>query len=300
MKIKRIDTILEKGSGTINEDSLHAGDDIFGVFDGATSLDKAKFENHLTGGCIASSTACRIFSKNGYSLEQLARNANCAIREAMLSHGVKWHQRDKLWSTSAAVARIKKVFENENFFHGGPALLEWIQTGDSFILLIFKDQSYKVLGKTDDHDYETLSMWKKMAAIEKNTLTNPSLKISEALGEQIKRVRMGMNRSYGVLNGEDAAEDFLQSGVESLEGVTDILVFTDGLTVPSPMPKKIKNFDILVQEYLKRGLTGLKNRIREMESLDKECRLYPRFKCHDDIAAIAVVMESETVPAKLS
>jgi hypothetical protein len=97
-----------------------------------------------------------------------------------------------------------------------------------------------------------------------------------------------MNRSYGVLNGEKEAEQFLRSGIEPLENVKQILLFTDGLHIPDKIPQKKKNFDCLVEYYLSCGLTGLKDYVRELEKMDPECKIYPRFKCHDDIAAISI------------
>jgi len=40
----KIETIVEKGSNRLNEDNLVVEDNLFEVFDGATSLDKAFFE----------------------------------------------------------------------------------------------------------------------------------------------------------------------------------------------------------------------------------------------------------------
>ena len=42
-----VETLLEKGSGELNEDVLLRADDLFGVFDGATSLDKRRFAGGL-------------------------------------------------------------------------------------------------------------------------------------------------------------------------------------------------------------------------------------------------------------
>ena len=261
--------ILVKGSSEINEDTLLLGENIFGVFDGATSLNGTRYGLSRTGGMIASTTACSVFSRNCHPLVDLAEGANTAIYQEMLNHGVDLSARESYWSTSAAVVRIKEKG------------LEWIQTGDSFIILIYKDNSYKVLGELADQDYETLSIWKQEAE-------NSSSLIHEALREQIRKTRDGMNRSYGVFNGEREAVDFMRSGLEYLDDVREILIFTDGLNLPVEVPEKEKNFDLLVELYLHLGLQGLKEHIRELEKEDPQCRRYPRFKCHDDIAAISI------------
>lgn len=264
-----IEFILEQGSGNQNEDSLVLEKNLFGVFDGATSLDSRTFEHGKTGGLIASSAASSVFAKNHYPLVQLARSANNEILKKMLLHGVDLSKKENFWSTSAAVVRI-----NDD-------RLEWVQTGDCSIILIYSNDSYKVLVEQDDHDHETLAMWKKEA--EKGKAG-----IREILTDQIKKVRSGMNREYGVLNGEKEADLFLNHGHEALDGVREILLFTDGLSIPKEKPEKTKCYKDLVNLYLNSGLEGLKARIREMEKKDPHCTLYPRFKCHDDIAAIAV------------
>ncbi|MFH1156885.1 MAG: protein phosphatase 2C domain-containing protein [Pseudomonadota bacterium] len=265
----KTDHLLEKGSGLINEDTLVMDGTLFGVFDGATSLDRNDSGNRETGGLIASDTASRVFARNGDSLVNLARHANSAILRRMIENGVDCSRRENLWSTSAAVVRFQDTE------------MEWIQTGDCPIILVYRDAGFRVLGGTRDHDYETLSMWKDMALSTTQT-------IREALEDQICKTRAGMNRTYGVLNGEKEAESFLYSGNESLEGVTDVLLFTDGLTLPSPRPEQHKSYDALVGLYRSLGLKGLREHIRTLEQTDPQCRHYPRFKCHDDIAAISI------------
>ncbi len=257
--------ILEKGSGDLNEDSLIIVDNLFGVFDGATSLNTNLFDNGQTGGMIAAQTASHEFSKNYFPLYQLGIRANQAIRTKMINQNLDMAQRHNLWSTSAAVIRIDD------------AGLEWFQTGDAQILVFYDDGSFKVLVDRKDHDYETLAMLKAK-----------KFKFNAAIKDQIKKIRFQMNRSYGVLNGEPEALDFTQKGVEPLENVTSILLFTDGLQMPSTTPMQKKSFKRLAQKFQKKGLMGLKNSIRKIESRDPDIRRYPRFKCHDDIAAIAV------------
>jgi len=265
----KIEHILEKGSGNLNEDAVVIEKNLFGVFDGATSLERKTFENGKTGGFLASSEAESVFRKNHFPLIDLARGANKAICHRMMAHGVDLSRKENLWSTSAAVIRLK---DNT---------LEWVQTGDAYIILMFHDGSHKVLIEQDDHDYETLCLWPA-----RKEAGNPGME--KALADQIRKKRCEMNLTYGVLNGEDKAIDFLHHGYEPLDQVKDILLFTDGLSIPSELPEKKKNFSPLVDLYQTLGLGGLKNRIREMEDLDPQCSRYPRFKPHDDIAAISI------------
>ncbi|MBU2509971.1 protein phosphatase 2C domain-containing protein [bacterium] len=265
----QINSIFEKGTGAINEDFYCISGNLFGVFDGATSLTDTVYEDGVTGGFLASNIAGKTFANNNASLASLAEKANQAIADAMAEREVNLYQRENIWCTSAAVVRVHKE------------LFEWVQTGDCLILVIFEDGTHEVLIKGFDHDLETFQLWKKFA----DTSHNP---IMSEMAEQIKRVRSQMNVTYGVLNGEQCALDFLNHGGKSLQGIKNILLFTDGLFIPHRDPKEKEDFKLFAQLFRKGGLANVKNYIREVEETDGECRIYPRFKVHDDIAAIAL------------
>lgn len=233
-----------------------------------------------------------VFKKNHFPLTRPACQANDAIMAQMVSNGVDTSRKDNLWSTSAAVVRLKEQS------------LEWIQSGDAVIILIHNDGSHRVLVDREDHDHETLTMWKRLVRThlpdagtayrfpQKNRQGNDRQQIIDRmrgkLADQIRKVRSGMNITYGVLNSEKAAEAFVNQGEEPLDGVANILIFTDGLSIPRPEPEPHKDFTDLVKTYLNVGLEGLKQIIRSQEKKDPHCLICPRFKCHDDIAAIAV------------
>jgi serine/threonine protein phosphatase PrpC len=257
--------ILEKGSGNFNEDFLIMEKNLFGVFDGASSLDHARFEGGQTGGMIASQTAGKVFSKNHFPLKKLGVQANQAILSGMKTQNVNLAQRHTLWSTSAAVVRIK---DNT---------LEWLQTGDAQVILLYTNGSHKTLTNRYDHDYETLMMLKEH-----------DFKLTPSFNHQVQKVRSRMNKTYGVLNGEPDALKFVKNGFISLNDVETILLFTDGLQIPASTPSKKKNFDKFIKLYRNLGLESLKNHIRAIEAKDPEVKSYPRFKCHDDMAAIAI------------
>ncbi len=110
--------------------------------------------------------------------------------------------------------------------------------------------------------------------------------------DQILKVRREMNISYGVLNGEPEAMDFLNHGRIELDGISDILLFTDGLFLPRSMPWLDNDWSLFSRLYREGGLENIRNYIRDLESRDPGCRVYPRFKIHDDIAAIAISIQN--------
>ncbi len=262
-------SILEKGSGEINEDVLIEEGNLFGVFDGATSLHERRFQEGLTGGLLAARTAAESFQDNGYSLDRLAQKANHRIQRMQVHDSVDLHERHKLWSTSFAVVRLTG---NQ---------LEYCQTGDALILFVLKDGTYEVITPDIDIDRETLQLWKEMQVA-------PGAEIQQVLADQILKVRMEMNISYGVLNGEPEALDFIRHGYEDLAGVSDILLFTDGLHIPRENPLAEHDWQSFVDIYRQGNLRAVRDYVRHLQRQDPGCRTYPRFKTHDDIAAVAI------------
>jgi hypothetical protein len=99
-----------------------------------------------------------------------------------------------------------------------------------------------------------------------------------------------MNIRYGVLNGEPAALDFLRHGYEELDNVSDILLFTDGLFLPRENPLEDSDWCSFVNLYRQGGLQAVRDHVRYLQRQDPTLKKYPRFKLHDDIAAVAIKM----------
>jgi serine/threonine protein phosphatase PrpC len=272
-----VETLLEKGSGELNEDVLLQTDGLFGVFDGATSLDKRRFAGGLTGGLLAARIAALTFQEKHAGLGHLAIKANRRIRETVLAERVSMTERHRLWSTSLAVIRL----DSDRF--------EYCQTGDALIMLIDNDGGFRVVTPEIDIDRETLHLWK-------NTPATREAAIHDVLADQIHRVRLQMNVSYGALNGEPEAENFLRHGYHELVGVSDILLFTDGFFLPRENPLAGDDWHCLVDLYRAGGLQAVRNHVRRLQQEDPTCRKYPRFKQHDDIAAVAIRLAGSPQP----
>ena len=264
-----VETITEKGSAELNEDVILQDNNVFGVFDGSTSLHSDDLPAGMTGGLIAAQIAAQSFRQQAGDLVSCAERANKKIGAAAGSEQLTGNEKHRLWSTSAAVIRI----EESSF--------EFCQIGDCLILVVRKDGSFTLLTPDSAHDRETLSLWK-------NSHVSAGITIHELLSEQIRTIRNNMNICYGVLNGEPEAVDFLRWGRESLDDVQAVLLFTDGLFLPKEDPHQLDNWSLFVDLYLSGGLSSIHEKVRSLELLDPGCRLYPRFKTHDDIAAIAI------------
>jgi hypothetical protein len=264
-----VQSIHEQGSSLFNEDVLLIADGIYGVFDGATSLESNRLGNTQPGGYVAASIAAEAFQDNAQDLLAAAKLANQRIDSEWEKAGFSCEKNDIRWSTSVAVIQVQ-----------GNAV-EYCQSGDAVILFLMRDGSFHCVGGDIDIDRDTLQMWKDIEWSE-------GLSIYTALAEQIKDVRQGMNTEYGVLNGDPKAMDFLDSGTFNRDHIEEVLLFTDGLTVPREEPSEEYSWQKFVDLYREKGLHGLHQYIRKIQKNDPLCRLYPRFKQHDDIAAIAL------------
>jgi serine/threonine protein phosphatase PrpC len=264
-----IECLYKKGSGILNEDAFFLSDKMAGVFDGATALNNSRYEDGKTGGYLASRLARDTFRDGDGPLLKLTHRANRRILEAMQQRGVDLRHKENLWCTSFAVVRL------------GGDQFEWVQSGDSLILAIDHDSNYRVLVHDHHQDLETLCMWRDMAACGRPA-------IFESLKEQIVAVRRRANVTYGALNGESAALDFISRGRKPLAGIRHILLFTDGLFIPQENPEHGHRFHTLVERYLDGGLQAVYRYVYDLQAKDPQCHRFPRFKAHDDIAAVAI------------
>ncbi|MCW8859974.1 MAG: protein phosphatase 2C domain-containing protein [Deltaproteobacteria bacterium] len=262
-----VQSLLEQGSGTFNEDALLIQETLFGVFDGASSL-KGDLYRGKSGAWWAAHLARGAFAANDASLSALAEKANRAIAKGMVLAAVDVTERLQLWSTSAAVVRINGE------------MLDYVQIGDALILAIYDDGIFDMPAPFHNHDRSTFDLWGTLA---QQGCDN----IRTHLVPHIEQVRRQMNRQFGVLNGEEEMRGFLHSGSLPTAGLQHLLIFTDGLHLPKELSGNV-DFARMVDCYLQHGLTGLHQAIRHLEKSDPDCCRFPRFKQHDDIATIAI------------
>lgn len=264
-----LQSLHEKGSSEINEDVLLVGEGTYGVFDGATSLAPLRLKDGKTGGLLAATIAAETFRQDNRPLPLVAAEANGRIAEASKDVAGRDGDRSGLWSTSMGVIRVR---DNR---------LEYCQSGDAVILFLFKDGGYRLISTEVDIDRKTLTMWKNMK-------WRDGITIHEALADQIRSVRQRMNVDYGVLNGEPEAIGFLKYGEIDLADVSDVVLFTDGLFLPREEPDDEQDWQSFIELYHQGGLHRIHDHIRTLQESDPNCRRYPRFKKHDDIAALAL------------
>jgi len=265
--------IYNQGVGVVNEDAWLVHNNVFGVFDGATSMNRFIDRDGKTGGYLASHITKEVFLDKEISLKEGFRLANKKIEEKMIELEIDTSKKTNLWVTSAAVVKI--VGQQ----------MEWAQIGDCLILLVNKDGSHHLLVTDYDYDRDTLTTWHNLARQKIDNIKN-----HPSIIEQMTKKGENMGITYGALNGEKVMLDFVNSGVEDISDVAHVILFTDGLQVPQEDPALDDDFNIFVNLYLSDGLQGIMEYVRREEKGDPNLWKYPRFKIHDDIAAISVTI----------
>ena len=240
MKLK-IQKIYSQGSGKINEDELLIKNNLYAVFDGATSLVGYTDKLGRTGGKLAAGITKQTFSKNSGSLKNLALSANKKIRSAMKIRGIDVNKKEGIWSTCLAAIRFKKD------------KIEYANIADCLILVIFQDSSYKLLTPYYNQDLSVMIAWKKLA--DKKTKN-----IWLHLRGLIVKGRKQAGIKYSSLNGLPNVKKFLMSGKISLKNVRSIILFTDGLILPKKNPKRPDDWSLFAKLYLSGGLKKLLNK----------------------------------------
>lgn len=267
----KTNTVFDQGDWLMNEDQIVINGNLFAVFDGATSLNKFISPEWKTWGYLASLTAKNTFETTSWdkSIIELVTLSNKRISEIMDHHNVDRSKPENRWSTWFAAVKINWD------------ILEWSQIADCIILLINEDNSYKLLIEDYDLDKEIMLEWKNLWNMSKDQ----KFKI---IFNKIVELKKKQNIDYWVLNGEDNFNNLLRSWTVNLKWVKHILLFTDWLIPLNENPENNDNFWDFVKDFLENWLLYTKEKQRILEKSDPECTKYPRYKRHDDIAAISI------------
>jgi serine/threonine protein phosphatase PrpC len=274
MNIK-VEKILFRGSGKMNEDTVLQQENLFGVFDGAGALatDGDKLYKGKTSALVASELVNRTFADldgKKTELKQILLEANNRLNDVMRHSGVDTSDKLNRWATTAAVIRLRDQ------------AFDWVQISDSLIIVIYKSGEYRLLGPNNyDHDVGALMQWQLVTDKSK---TSPYVAVRDSLVS----ARRQANITYSVANGEPQLEHLINAGTESLADVSDIIIFSDGLFLPNPNHGQADDWDTWVSLYKQGGLSLVLETILKIENDDPYMEKYPRFKKIDDKAAVAI------------
>lgn len=270
----KVDYFTDKGVGLMNEDDFLIKDNLFCVFDGATSLVKYIDLNGETGGKLGSHYVKEVFAANSNKpLLEIAKLANERLQQEMEKRKIDTSDKVNRWGTTLAVVRIT------------PEVIEYAQVGDTPILFFKKDGSVQMVQTSNIPDKPILVLFKKLIQQGVNDVRS-----NKEFIDLVQSVRRTVNITYGTINGEKEVFQFLQHGTLLKKDIAHILLMTDGIKVLYEDPEQEEDFTFLQKLFLKGGLQALKKYVRDTENSDPESRKYPRFKTHDDATAIAITL----------
>lgn len=273
--IRNISTVYNTPFGrNKNEDTIvfNALSGIYGVFDGAGALEEDVVGLPMSGAKMASMTVAQNCSVVDRSLHDAVLRANRLLDLEQKGYNVPDDKRTRWGTTVASV----KITDSE---------FEWVTVGDSIVIVIETDGVFHLPGGLDyDHDGDAL---RKLIELRAVGYTNKK-EIDEILRPIHEATRNRANLDYGVVNGEKAAENFIRSGRLLLAGVSDIIMLTDGLFLPSEDPRAPHDWAAWIRLYREGGLEHVLRTVRAIQATDPDCLKYPRLKSGDDVAAVAL------------
>ncbi len=269
--IQKVTHVNEIGVRAINEDCVLVDEtrQVFGVFDGASSLVKYVSPDGKTGGYLAAAAASNAFARNPLDLKKAMLDANTQIETLHAQASIDTSNNVNRFGTMAAVVKIR----DED--------AELLQIGDCIVIVINTSGDAHVPLGYVDHDIIAMRKWKEFAD---QGVTN----ILERVYDDVLRQRKLANVEYGMVNGDPRLQDHIKTTTISLKDVATILILSDGMFLPKASPDADENWNEYAEYYNKSGLVGLLKTVRDIEDSDPTLTKYPRFKLHDDASAVAI------------
>lgn len=269
--------------GVWNEDSLIVNDTIqlYGVIDGATSLEPYRGLDGETGGYLAAQLIAKAIialsqDKIGQKLSPqcMLMQANQQLRDEMIATGVDVTRKEQLWSACALLVRVNDT--QVEFAHAGDCMLVAMYE-DGTTRLVTRDQLEVV-------DRPTRQLWAEGVA---SGLTSRE-ELWQFVKPQIHAGRALMNtvNGYSVLNGEPELADHMEYGRISRAQLTSLFLFSDGLIDPQREHSLDEDLKQIVFRVKSMGLENYIHWLIQIEEADPDCLQFPRVKKSDDKTAI--------------
>lgn len=270
-KVVKVSQISKNGVRKLNEDAVlvNKSDNVFAIFDGASSLVPYTSDDGKTGAYIAAHTAAELFKKSHASLMAAAIDANNAIEEIHKEAGIDVTHNLNRFGTTAIALKIAN------------GVAELLSIGDSVAIFIYEDGSVKLPIEYHDHDIEIMRQWRHLA-------DEGAKDIRQLINDDLLVLREAANSTYGSLNGDKRAERFMRTATVNLNGVRHILLLSDGMYLPKSDPDAEEDWERIARLYAEGGLEKILDEVRELEDSDPDLIKYPRYKLHDDASGIAI------------
>ncbi|MBD2862043.1 PP2C family serine/threonine-protein phosphatase [Paenibacillus oceani] len=196
---------------------------IYGVLDGVTPMASFTDENGHNGAYLAANLFKAALEREHIegSLTEAIAEANRELNRKMVSYGVDIRIKHELWSTCLSVAQVM-----------GEGI-RYAQLGDSMAVARYADGSVKVLTENRVNGISARAKAKR----ERDRQNGLHVEEESFFAELNNRMayHRGMANTpegYGVANGMTEAADYIQTGLVPAEGLTHLLLISDGMFHP--------------------------------------------------------------------
>ncbi|MED1794954.1 protein phosphatase 2C domain-containing protein [Brevibacillus nitrificans] len=276
----KMECLCVAGSGKMNEDAYVTSQTkhLFAVVDGVSSLVPYENAEGLTGGAIAAQIVKQhLEEENGeQSLPELLAAANERLYACMRNDRIDLEKKEALWGAACAVVRIEDTF------------IHYAQTGDCMIFAVYADVTVRAL------THPQVSHLEQAAFAKWESCISAGIRQRSELMEHCRdilisnRYQANTEGGYGVLNGESACPDFVESGRINRTQLRALVLLTDGLLLPRPYGEAEPRWEETVLPIVHKGLQRYADDLITLENSDPECVRYVRFKKSDDKTGIVL------------
>ncbi|WP_156857567.1 hypothetical protein [Oceanobacillus sp. AG] len=285
----KIQKVYKKGDSQINEDScvVNEAAQVFAAIDGATGLFGAP-------GYLASQTLQEGLSKmtESSSLYQSIQQANERLGTKMVDYyetnigklaSPVITEIPKSQRSTAGIAAVKIHPERKN--------LEYVHAGDCMLFLRYKTGEIRSVTYDGIHYFDDLAI-KEMVRLREEDPPISQQEIQQSVNAILlsNKEKLNTNEGYGIIDGSEEALEYISYGRLPLHKVTDLLLVSDGLLLPTDGTET----DIWMETaklVFEHGLHSLVAAVERREEWDADCEMYPRFKQRDDKTGILLKFE---------
>ncbi|RKN86424.1 protein phosphatase 2C domain-containing protein [Paenibacillus ginsengarvi] len=238
---------------------------VYGVMDGVTPIVDYRDEDGHNGAYLASNTI-RVYLERlqgSINLKESMVAANGAIRQAMLDSGIDLNVKHGLWASCFAAAYVDET--------GG---ISYAQIGDCMAIARYADGRVQVLTENRVSGVAARAKVKRAKEREMGKTVEDESYFENVHARIVYHRTFMANTAegYGVANGTPEMESYIQAGVVPAEGLTHLLLISDGMFHPGlPLETTMER---IVQE-------GFEPYVEQVEAAEKEKGMNP-----DDRSAV--------------
>lgn len=268
----------------VNDDAIYAGQRLFAVIDGATSMVPHRL-NGLSAAAYLSryAVAWLAAADNDLADTRTARELMLALNADFAAHLRKYFPdvaaEGKYGPSAAAV--IVRLHEDNTYTYAQVADCALVEMKKYEGTLLTPDQ----LTNLDDGTLAAAMKRVREGCKPEDVLNDPAVR------ERLRANRLFNNVRFGVINGEPEIEPLVCHGRRLLTGVTKLVLISDGMQAE---PRKgISGDDRLLAGALlvaRWGAARAWERLSKVYDSDPNFTAMPRFKHMDDASAIAITL----------